>query len=307
MLWHQHATMYQESKKAGLDLGMSPINFLTRYASDISNGRWNAPGGASTRANAEVDFYRGGRPFYNIWPSVAQAFSEVSLEVPTASIIPKFLGMPCSLELRFSHGGEVEVAGKKLRSILACRINTHDDKPGLALWIDTGELTKDEGMRVLDWICFPIGIEKDQESGFYWLDETTVSDHLEGPDFDWLGKWSDREVLLAGIKVLIATVMVKDDPEYARRIILERDEGQLRLSPERAKEFIAKAEKKGIKGWHIGRDIQVSPHYRRPHFAIRWTGKGRTVAKLTPIKGCMVRGIEQVTQVPTGYEGVTNV
>ena len=51
-----------------------------------------------------------------------------------------------------------------------------------------------------------------------------------------------------------------------------------------------------------GKDFErtVSPHMRVPHFAIRWTGKGRTKPKLVPVKGSLVNR-EKILPIPTGY------
>lgn len=48
--------------------------------------------------------------------------------------------------------------------------------------------------------------------------------------------------------------------------------------------------------------IEVSPHCRRPHFAIRWTEKGHSVPKLVPVNGCLVNR-SKLLPVPTGYLG----
>jgi hypothetical protein len=38
-----------------------------------------------------------------------------------------------------------------------------------------------------------------------------------------------------------------------------------------------------------------------PHFGLRWTGEGRKIPKIVPIKGSVINK-KLVAEVPTGYE-----
>ena len=66
--------------------------------------------------------------------------------------------------------------------------------------------------------------------------------------------------------------------------------------------YVEKAHRRGKIGWKIGDRIEVDPHFRRPHFAIRWCEEGRRVPRLRPIKGCIVHR-HKATTVPTGLMG----
>jgi len=66
------------------------------------------------------------------------------------------------------------------------------------------------------------------------------------------------------------------------------------------KRLVAKAQRRGKVGWNVGRQIEVTPHVRRPHFAIRWTERGRAVPKLVPVKGSVVHR-QLAEKVPTGF------
>ena len=50
----------------------------------------------------------------------------------------------------------------------------------------------------------------------------------------------------------------------------------------------------------MGRRIEVIPHYRRPHMALVWTGKGREMPKIMPRKGTVVHR-EVVERLPSGF------
>ena len=70
--------------------------------------------------------------------------------------------------------------------------------------------------------------------------------------------------------------------------------------------YIEKARKRGIVGWSIGKQYETCPHYRRPHFGIRHTGKGGAIPRIVPIKGAVVHN-KKLTTVPTGYITPTGV
>lgn len=58
--------------------------------------------------------------------------------------------------------------------------------------------------------------------------------------------------------------------------------------------------------WNVGKSIEATPHYRRPHMATFWTGKGSSVPCIKLRHGCVVSR-EKATKMPTGYLlGVTN-
>jgi DNA-binding protein H-NS len=53
----------------------------------------------------------------------------------------------------------------------------------------------------------------------------------------------------------------------------------------------------------VGKHIEVIPHYRRPHMALVWTGRGRAVPKIVPRRGSVVHR-EAVEKLPSGFGGI---
>jgi ATP-dependent Lon protease len=49
-------------------------------------------------------------------------------------------------------------------------------------------------------------------------------------------------------------------------------------------------------------DVQHQQHYRRPHMALVWTGRGRAVPKSVPRRGSVVHR-EVVEKLPSGFAG----
>lgn len=96
--------------------------------------------------------------------------------------------------------------------------------------------------------------------------------------------------------IALGVLLLANDPEYIRPIVLKQDHGKPNLG-----ECVARARRRGVFGFTVGESVERCPHFRKPHFAIRWTGKGASVPKLVPVKGAVIRK-QLMTTVPTGYE-----
>ena len=57
---------------------------------------------------------------------------------------------------------------------------------------------------------------------------------------------------------------------------------------------------------NVGQQIEVMPHYRRPHPALVWTGHGRAVPRIVMRKGSVVHR-EVLARVPTVFGGEPDV
>ena len=124
--------------------------------------------------------------------------------------------------------------------------------------------------------------------------------------FEGNGLLSEFEIDQVEIKPLVSiaigVAMLAQDERFAEPILLKRDQGK-QLDAEGLQRAIERAKRNGRNGMTIGRTLELSPHFRSPHFGIRWTGKGRTVPKLVPVKGCVVSR-NKLYPIPTGYLGV---
>lgn len=99
------------------------------------------------------------------------------------------------------------------------------------------------------------------------------------------------------LRIACCIAMLASDEKYIEPILLAADRHK-KPTPE----LIDKAKRRGVFGFDVGRSIEISPHMRRPHFAIRWTGKGGKIPKLVPVSGSVVKR-HKLLEVPTGYEG----
>jgi hypothetical protein len=91
--------------------------------------------------------------------------------------------------------------------------------------------------------------------------------------------------------------LLDQDPDLIEPDVLADD--RRRYEETRDAALVARAVRRGKRGWNIGAHLDVSPHWRRPHFALRWTGPGGAVPRVVPVKGAVVR-LHSLKQVPSG-------
>lgn len=98
----------------------------------------------------------------------------------------------------------------------------------------------------------------------------------------------------------LGVVLLSKEVDFFEPSILKSDEKRRQTTD--ISILTDRARRRGKFGFELGRCITLCPHVRRPHFAVRWTGAGRSEARLVPIKGSIVHK-SRVIEVPTGYDG----
>lgn len=103
--------------------------------------------------------------------------------------------------------------------------------------------------------------------------------------------------------------ILANDSALVQPIVLNRDMLKYESADEATKKYLeARATRLNGRGFSIGKDLEselkttsgVAPHIRKPHLALFWTGKGRTIPVLQLRRGAYVHRSD-VTKVPTGY------
>jgi len=243
----------------------------------------------------DTDWAADRKPYYTVYPSLSDMLTRLSLEKITGDMIRLPHGLK-SLSVRFPVGKELggEVRSIWMNSITVNRnVGENDPVPGLSLGIDHGEVdtfpkNDHEGLPVYLIRCFP-------------LDERTIEESLNALPLSWTasqGKYLDPVVIANVVRLACTLCLLGDDPEILKPEILNKDAA--RANPENIERLQQKAAKRGKLGWSVGRDLEVIPHYRRPHPALVWTGKGKTIPKIILRAGSIVHR-EIVGRVPTGY------
>lgn len=238
------------------------------------------------------------RPYYDLYPSVAEAFTKIDLsKVPCESVS---LPLP-NLMIRLAVGHELN----GIRSIL---VSQSDNGSEL---VEGGKIVKVEGAK-----CWMIRINTGETtparnnvllpvhtvSGIVLKPGCTLSERLlrgrEQPYCD--DRDVDPDVVDTAARIVCAICMLAGDPDLIEPEPLEADRVKWEATHDMA--LIEKAGRRGKRAWAVGKHIEVAPGFRRPHFAIRWCGKGGTEPRLRPIRGCLVRR-QAVVEVPTGFLG----
>jgi len=139
---------------------------------------------------------------------------------------------------------------------------------------------------------------------YFGQDEITIEEKLsrfrmtEGDIELSLHPDDTKELELIATKLAVGVILLGNDPDFAEPEVLANHRQKYEES--KNPKYIEKARKRGIRGWRLGERFESCPHYRRPHLGLRWTGKGRGVPRIVPIKGSIVHR-KTMERVPTGY------
>lgn len=223
------------------------------------------------------------RPYYSVYSSIAKMLVNTTLDLDCS-----FVKLPIDpLLIRFSKDDPLKVGNvdRRLRSILVGEFSDVSSVKGvqgrgLGLWCDRGESTP-EGLGVFDFqtVLLAEGITV----------EESITRLIDFQNSD------DPKALHDALRVVIGVCLMANDPDIIVPDVLSKDKHKPLTNVE-----IERARRRGKIGWIVGEGCKVQPHVRKPHFAIRWTGKGRTIPVLRPIKGCIVHR-KNVQSVPTGF------
>jgi hypothetical protein len=108
------------------------------------------------------------------------------------------------------------------------------------------------------------------------------------------------ELVTDCIRLCCSLCLQGNDPEIISPDVLAED--RLKYEESGDEKYIDKARRRGKVGWDVGRQIEVIPHYRRPHIALMWTGPGRAVPRIVPRRGSVVHR-DVVEKLPSGFGG----
>ncbi len=114
-----------------------------------------------------------------------------------------------------------------------------------------------------------------------------------------------NKIIIDCVKLCLTLRLIKDDPDLIEPDVMSKDRCRYdSADPVLKNMLIQKAIRRGKYAFKIGHLLEssnMSPHLRRPHPALVWTGEGRRVPKIVARKGSIVHR-ERVKQVPTGYK-----
>ncbi len=243
------------------------------------------------QAAAEWMWYRKVRPYYKVWPGIAKALLRMSLDCKLQD-----LPLPESkvFLVRFVVGQELAISGGMLNTML---IYHHTYEQNKQLFI----LANYTGPDGVDYCTNFIAISGDKS-------DTTIKENLgdmaspvvgEETVPSFANRADQRQEHFSHIlRIALTLLILAKDKEFIKPDVLAADLQKYDANPNQA--LVQKARDRGVVGWRVGYDYEQTPHFRRPHLGLRWTGEKRAVPKIVPIKGSIVHR-NKVVEVPTGF------
>lgn len=252
-------------------------------------------GQAYTQFYNEREWERARRPYYSVWPSIVPMLTRLNLDLNSALIrlpLPTIcIRLPKDKNpLTF----EWEHERFQIRCMLLGEINKGE---GISILIDVGETVSEitHGTK-WDYIKVPIYTYRN----FRRQEGLTVEKSLQGlksKDAE-LGIQIPKDLITDCMRLCCSLCLLEDDPSVIEPDVLNRD--QSKFSDTHDPKYIKKAHRRGKVGWSVGRQVEVIPHYRRPHMTLVWTGRGRLVPKIVPRRGSIIHR-RVVEKIPSGF------
>ncbi len=316
MRWHEYQPAFRGMAKA---LGYSGGDARAVAKAVISHLKnCGAPPMQVANTLCEIDneaiWIENGRPYYDLYPSVAEAFTRVDLSKLKCDQLR--LPIP-ELLVRMPIGQELDLSPEtKLRSFLVAEAPAsphamHRADRGWLISMDRGATIDFKGDGTRSPLHTVIGC--------LMPDGGTIDESLQrgkaGLAYD---QGVDAVAVANAFRIVATLCLLNNDPDLIEPEPLEADRERWEKSHDPA--LIDKASRRGKRCWAVGKHIEVAPGFRTPHFAIRWMKprgaatvptdkpvnrehtRAHLLPVLRPIKGCLVRR-KEITDVPTDWLG----
>lgn len=283
----------QKAKRLGASIPYGPDEF---YAASLETASRHRDPFGYRQVLLEQPWIADGRPYYNVWPAVFPMVDKLRLDIPCSSV---HCPLP-SLALRLPeihHNPFVFGHHECVRSILfgeqevSREIGSSELIRGLCIAIDIGEVDPATQFPIFTFKFFPLreDLTIDQAANILPYHESWTQ-----------GKQVPQQLVQDVVKLCCTVCLIGNDPDLIQEDVLAKDRNNFRTANEAGKKVIIdRARRRGKYGFNLGAELEVIPHYRRPHLAVVWTGKGRTTAKVVTRKGSVVHR-EKLSSVPTG-------
>lgn len=240
----------------------------------------------------ELFWWKSRRPYYNVWPGILQVFENFAVEnLPPAILLSENLTTnPVLIRLpRGSGYGKddafivgVMPSAQPSIDVFTCLYeyeNSVDKYPGiLGVPINQAYDTLSEGANLSH--MSPLDPERQQNA-------------IGTPE---------TNILLKMMRVGICCLALQNDESLIEPDFLQKDESKLNRASAEEKERLAEKawNRRDQIGFHIGRKIEVIPHFRRPHPALFWTGPGGKIPKVQMRAGAIIHR-RTIGDMPSGY------
>lgn len=113
-----------------------------------------------------------------------------------------------------------------------------------------------------------------------------------------------NDLIVKCVKLCLTLRLISNDPDLIEPEVLNKDLDKYADADEYTKGLLVdKAIRRGKNGYKVGHlleSYEMSPHIRRPHPALVWTGSGKSTPKIVMRSGSIIHK-EMVNKIPTGY------
>ncbi len=164
---------------------------------------------------------------------------------------------------------------------------------GISILIDVGEVMGDGselGVPIYTYRNFRRESGLTVEAAIRELGPNTMAD---------LGVQIPDPLVMDCIRLCCSLCLLENDPSIISPDVLSKDRDRFEKTSD--EKYVDKAHRRGKVGWDVGRQVEVMPHYRRPHLQFAWTGTGRAVPKIVPRRRSIVHR-SAVEKVPSGFD-----
>lgn len=243
-----------------------------------------------------------GKPYYLVYPKIFPALANLDLSrVPAHSLASS--EAPMNLLLRMPEGAFV-YDGLELRTVYISAQRITVESEGVVLDND-GRLRLDMLVGLDFGETCDLGILPIYTMRTFALGQNSVTDQIRAKPTHpsaQEGIVAPDDMIHDAVSLACAVRLLGNDPDLIEPDILSSDRDRYENADlETRQRLIDKAQRRGKRGWRLGRAMGVSPHFRSAHPALVWTGTGRTIPKIVMRKGSVVHR-KAVTKVPTGRE-----
>ena len=241
------------------------------------------------QVNNERDWEQARRPYYNVWPSIVPMLTRLNLDLDSG-LIQLPLPALCVRLPKQQNPLTFDWQGQPFE-IHCMLMGDMDDGRGISILIDVGEIMDNSAFNVpiYTYRNFPRRSGLTVEQSLAGLGKGITAD---------IGVQIPDDLLTDCVRLCCSLCLLENDPEIISPDVLSKDRDKFDLTGDQR--YIDKAHRRGKVGWDVGRHVEVAPHYRRPHMALVWTGRGRAVPKIVPRRGSVVHR-EVVEKLPSGF------
>jgi len=249
------------------------------------------------QAFLERDWIAEDRPYYNIWPVIIPMIDKFDLDIPAEHL--RAPAEPISLRLP-EQGNPLRWEGGQVRSVLLAdqngmyrgEVGRPDLCSCLTMMIDVGE-ADETGMPIYTFRIIPLHPGEIVSK---------IAESLPMHESAEVGVQIPKDIQVKVIKLCCLLGMISDDPELVTPDVLASDRDKYLKGDDKQREKLRqKAKRRGKYCFDVGKHVEYAPGYRRAHFALFWTGKGRRIPKVQLRKHAIVRR-ERITKLPTGHQ-----